>query len=61
MTTQQVQEKKAVLLATTKKMNSSLSKGKYKKAFHLLQIGNSIRIELGEKPMILKNLESRFA
>ena len=51
---------KELLLETSKKMNSALSKRKFKTAYSLLQISNSLRIELGEYILTLPNLEAKF-
>ena len=50
----------ALILDTTKKLNSAYAKGQYKKAFNLLQIANSIREEIGIEKVTLRNLEKRF-
>jgi hypothetical protein len=51
---------KALLLETSKKLNSALARKKYRSAFNLLQIKNSLRADLGQKPFRLPNLEARF-
>ncbi len=60
MTTQTEITTKELLLQTSKKMNSALAKKKYEVAYNLLQIANSLRIELNQPILNLLNLESRF-
>lgn len=52
--------KKEELLSVTKKMNSAYAAKKYKTAYALLNKANSIRKELGEPAVVLKNLQARF-
>ena len=52
--------KKSLLLETTKKKNSALARKKYKTAYDLLQVKNSLRADLRQPPFILKNLKSRL-
>lgn len=49
-----------LLLETSKKMNAALATKKYKRAYSLLQIGNTLRAELGQEALTLPNLEARF-
>jgi len=49
-----------LLLETSKNLNSSLARGNYKNAYKLLQIANSLRLELGKDPLSLPALEERF-
>jgi len=50
---------KQLLLETSKKMNSALALKKFKTAYSLLQISNSLRIELGQDILTLPNLEAK--
>jgi len=59
MTTSKIATEK-LLLETSKKLNYALSKGKDKTAYALLQMKNTLRAELGQKPFTLPHLEARM-
>lgn len=54
MTTQQL------ALETSKKLNAAQARRNYKSAYALLQVLNTLKVELGQPKLTLPNLEARF-